>query len=179
MIRLTLLVLSSLVCVQTIFAAACPTLLDTRMENLSGEIVDFCDYSDKVILAVNTASYCGNTPQYEALESLYQRYKDKNFVIIGFPANNFGGQEPGSDEEIKEFCEVNFGVTFPMVTKSDVLGANANPIFVNLAKITGKSPQWNFHKYLIPVGGQSAESFPAFMNPLNSKLTAAIEKLVE
>jgi len=74
---------------------------------------------------------------------------------------------------------VNFGVTFPMVTKSDVLGANANPIFANLAKITGKSPQWNFHKYLIPAGGQSAESFPAFMNPLNSKLTAAIEKLVE
>lgn len=163
---------------QTAMSNDCPKVLNTKLNSLTGESVDFCNYRGKVILAVNTASYCGNTPQYEALEALYQKYSEKDFVVIGFPANNFGNQEPGSNEDIQNFCKLNYGVSFPMIEKTDVVGPNTNPIFKELQTMTGDAPQWNFHKYLISRNGDQAFSFTASMDPMNAKLVKRLEELL-
>ena len=163
---------------QTAMSNDCPKVLNTKLNNLTGESVDFCKYRGKVILAVNTASYCGNTPQYEALEALFQKYNEKDFVVIGFPANNFGNQEPGSNEDIQNFCKLNYGVSFPMVEKTDVVGPNTNAIFKQLQTMTGDAPQWNFHKYLISRDGEQAFSFTASMDPMNAKLVKRLEELL-
>src|ERR671918_1001456 len=135
MIRLLLSVCLILASAATL--AACPPLLDVKLSTLTEDAVSLCRYEGKVLLVVNPASQCGYTPQYEGLEKLHRRYKDKGLVVLGFPSNDFGAQEPGSNKDIAKFCEVNYGVTFPMFAKSAVVGASANPLFRELAARTG------------------------------------------
>jgi glutathione peroxidase len=156
----------------------CPSILDHKLVNLRDETVSLCQFSGKVLLVVNTASECGYTPQYEGLEKLYRRYRDKGFVVLGFPANDFGGQEPGSNKEIAQFCRLNYGVTFPMFAKTSVAGANANPLFRALAARTGKPARWNFHKYLLDRAGQPVAVFESAVEPADSRVTSQIEKLL-
>jgi glutathione peroxidase len=131
-----------------------------------------------VLLVVNTASECGYTPQYEGLEKLYRRYREKGLVVLGFPANDFGGQEPGSNKEIAQFCQLNYGVTFPMFAKTSVVGANANPLYQSLAARTGKPPRWNFHKYILDRAGQPVAVFDSAVEPADARITSQIEKLL-
>ena len=156
----------------------CPSVLDHRLMNLQDEPVSLCQFSGKVVLVVNTASECGYTPQYEGLEKLYRHYRDKGFVILGFPANDFGGQEPASNKEIAQFCRLNYGVTFPMFAKTSVIGANANPLYRALATRTGKPPRWNFHKYLLDRTGQPVAVFESAVEPEDARITSQIEKLL-
>jgi len=157
----------------------CPAVLDRQFSNLRDEPVSLCRFSGKVLLIVNTASECGYTPQYEGLEKLYRRYRDQGFAILGFPANDFGAQEPGSNKEIAQFCQVNYGITFPMFAKTAVVGANANPLFRELAAKTGKPPRWNFHKYLLDRAGQPVAAFESAVEPEDTRVTAEIEKLLK
>ncbi len=159
-------------------SAACPVLLDHRFASLTDQEIPLCSFQGKVLLVVNTASYCGYTPQYEGLEALYRRYRGRGLVVLGFPANDFGAQEPGSNGEIAKFCEVNFGVSFPMFAKSGVGAGNANPLFASLAAKTGERPQWNFHKYLIDRSGEKVLSFDSGVAPESLKLVGAIEALL-
>lgn len=159
-------------------AAACPPILDRKLLNLQDESISLCDFQGKVVLVVNTASQCGYTPQYEGLEKLYRRYRERGFVVLGFPANDFGGQEPGSNKQIAEFCQVNYGVTFPVFAKTSVLGAAANPLFRDLEARTGQRPRWNFHKYLVDRSGQPVAAFGAAVEPLDPRLTSQIERLL-
>jgi glutathione peroxidase len=156
----------------------CPSLLDHKFANLMDEPVSLCQFSGKVLLVVNTASECGYTPQYESLEKLYRRYRDKGFAVLGFPANDFGGQEPGSNKEIAQFCRVNYGITFPMFAKTSVVGANANPFFRELSARTGKPPRWNFHKYLLDRAGQPVAVFESAVEPEDRRITSQIDKLL-
>lgn len=156
----------------------CPSVLDHKFLNLQDEQVTLCQFSGKVLLIVNTASECGYTPQYEGLEKVYRRYRDKGFVILGFPANDFGGQEPGSNKEIAQFCRVNYGITFPVFAKTAVGGANANPLFRELTAKTGKPPRWNFHKYLLDRTGQPVAVFESAIEPEDRQVTSQIDKLL-
>jgi glutathione peroxidase len=156
----------------------CPPLLDRKVLNLQDEAVSLCQFRGKVLLVVNTASECGYTPQYEGLEKLYRRYRDRGLVVLGFPANDFGGQEPGSNKQIAEFCQVNYGVTFPVFAKSSVVGTNANAVFRELAATTGSAPRWNFHKYLVDRSGMPVAAFATRVEPLDPKLTREIERLL-
>jgi len=158
--------------------APCPAVLDHKFANLMDEPVSLCQFRGKVLLIVNTASECGYTPQYEGLEKLNRRYRDKGFMVLGFPANDFGSQEPGSNKEIAQFCRVNYGITFPVFAKTSVVGAKANPLFRELAAKTKKPPQWNFHKYLIDQAGQPVAVFESAVEPEDRRLTAQIEKLL-
>ncbi|HQT81152.1 MAG: glutathione peroxidase [Ferrovum sp. 37-45-19] len=148
-----------------------PRLQDNRPQNL-------CQYKGKVVLVVNTASYCGFTPQYEGLERLYSQYKSKGLVILGFPSNNFGHQEPGSNQEIAEFCSKTYGVKFPMFGKSDVVGANTNPLFKLLSHTTQDAPSWNFHKYLIDKKGHIVGSYASDMDPESSEFQHQVNLLL-
>jgi glutathione peroxidase len=159
-------------------AGACPGLLDHKVTTLLDQPASLCQYQGKVLLVVNTASQCGYTPQYEGLEKLYRRYKDRGLVVLGFPSNDFGGQEPGKNAEIAQFCQVNFGVSFPMFSKTEVSGSKTNAFYSMLAKRTGSRPQWNFHKYLVDRGGERVAAFESEVDPGNPKLVAAIEKLL-
>jgi len=157
----------------------CPPLLDAALPTLSDDKpASICQYQGKVILVVNTASQCGYTPQYEGLEKLYRRYKDRGLVILGFPSNDFGGQEPGSNREIAKFCEANYGVSFPMFEKSSVAMGKVNPFYARLSKAAGAAPAWNFHKYLIDRSGTKAQSFATRVEPSNPKLVKEIERLL-
>ena len=156
----------------------CPAILDQKFSNLMDEPVSLCQFSGKVVLIVNTASECGYTPQYDGLEKLYRRYRDKGFVVLGFPANDFGAQEPGSNQQIAQFCQVNYGITFPVFAKTSVVGAKANPLFRDLAAKTGKPPRWNFHKYLLDKAGQPVAAFESAVEPEDKRLTSQIEKLL-
>jgi glutathione peroxidase len=156
----------------------CPSFLDHEFSNLRDEPVSLCQFRGKVLLIVNTASECGYTPQYEGLEKLYRRYRDRGFAVLGFPANDFGGQEPGTNQEIAQFCRVNYGITFPMFAKTSVAGAGANPLYRALASKTGKPPRWNFHKYLLDRVGQPVAAFESGVVPEDPRLTAQIEKLL-
>jgi glutathione peroxidase len=159
-------------------ASPCPSILDHKLPNLQDDSVSLCQFSGKVLLIVNTVSECGYTPQYEGLEKLYRRYRDKGFVVLGFPANDFGGQEPGSNKEIAQFCRLNYGVTFPMFSKTSVVGANANPLYRALAARTGKPPRWNFHKYVLNRAGQPVAVFESAVDPSDPRVTSQIEKLL-
>jgi glutathione peroxidase len=159
-------------------AMACPNVLNFKTNNLDGQPVDLCGYAGKVVLAVNTASFCGNTPQYKGLEALYQKYKDKGLVVVGFPANDFGSQEPGTAKQIKEFCELTYGVKFPMLEKSSVVPGKANPVFAELAQMTGETPGWNFHKYLIARDGKRAFSYSSRTQPESREIVRQIETLL-
>lgn len=163
-------------------APSCPTLLARQFARLQDEKPqDLCQYAGRVLVVVNTASFCGFTPQYKSLEALHARYRDRGLVVLGFPSNDFGQQEPGSSKDIAEFCENTFGVRFPMFTKSRVsasAGAGANPLFADLARRTGQWPRWNFHKYLIGRDGTTVASFPSEVDPLDRTFIAAAEQLL-
>lgn len=158
-------------------ATACPSLLQHRFERLQDEKPQsLCQYAGQVVLVVNTASFCGFTRQYEGLEALYARYQGRGLVVLGFPSNDFGRQEPGNNQAIADFCENTFGVNFPMFTKSSVSGKTANPLFKQLAEWTGSAPRWNFHKYVISRDGQQVSSFDTSVDPGNSVFLREIEK---
>lgn len=156
---------------------ACPKLLNETFPRLQDEQPQsLCQYTGKVVLVVNTASYCGFTRQYDGLEQIYQRFKDRGLVILGFPSNDFGQQEPESNKKIADFCRNTYSIKFPMFAKSNVRGPNANPLFRALAKQTGEEPGWNFHKYLIGRDGRSVQSFGSQITPLSLTMTNAIEE---
>ena len=156
------------------------TFFDFSIEDINEEKLDLSTYKNKTVLLVNVASNCGFTKQYSELQDLYERYKDKGFVVIGVPSNQFGGQEPGSNDEIKDFCETNFNITFPMMRKFDVKGENAHPIYLWAKENHGKSsiPKWNFHKILINKEGKVEETYASFTNPLSKKLIKKIEEIL-
>ena len=153
---------------------------DLNIENIKGKNINLSVYKDKTILLVNVASKCGFTKQYSGLQKLYEKYKDKGFVVIGIPSNQFGGQEPGSNDEIKSFCEVNFNITFPLMNKVDVKGKNAHPIFLWAKSNYGNSavPKWNFHKILINKDGKIQNSFSSFIDPMSKKIIKEIESIL-
>ena len=160
--------------------ASCPTVLQHRFDRLQDEKPqELCQYAGKVVLVVNTASYCGFTGQYKDLEAVYRRYQNQGFVVLGFPANNFGNQEPGNNQQIADFCENTYGVKFPMFAKTDVIGAKTNPLFVQLRDRTGSIPRWNFHKYLISRDGSEVLSYGSFTNPDGRSVRGDIERLLK
>ena len=155
---------------------ACTGLLQQSFLRLQDEKPQsLCQYSGKVVVVVNTASFCGFTPQYEGLEALYAKYKDKGLVVLGFPSNDFS-QESGSNKDIAAFCENTFGVKFPMFTKSSVAGKDANPLFKQLSAKTGTAPKWNFYKYVIARDGQSVVSFNSMADPSSRQFLKEIDK---
>jgi len=157
--------------------ASCPAILKQNFKRLQDEAPqDLCQYAGKVILVVNTASYCGFTKQYEGLEALYAKYGSKGLVVLGFPSNDFGQQEPGSSKEIADFCYNTYGVKFPMFSKTVVSGKNPNPLYADLIKATGKAPAWNFHKYLIGRDGKVLTNFGSKVTPEDKQLVGAVEK---
>ena len=160
-------------------AASCPALLDREFNRLqTGKPESLCQYRGKVLLIVNTASYCGYTHQYEGLEALYRKYKDRGLVVLGFPTNDFGEQEPGSNKEIAEFCRLTYGVEFPMFEKTTVKSLAANPLYADLIARTGQGPKWNFHKYVVDRSGNAVAAFASRVEPNDRELTALIEKLL-
>jgi glutathione peroxidase len=149
-------------------------LQDEQPQNL-------CQYAGRVVVVVNTASFCGYTPQYKGLEALQSKYAPRGLVVLGFPSNDFGKQEPGSNRQIADFCENTFGVRFPMFVKSRVAagaGAELNPLFADLRDKTGQAPKWNFHKYVIARDGQTVQSFQSDVEPGSAAFVQAIEKLL-
>jgi len=157
-------------------AAACPaTLQHTYLRLQDEKPQSLCQYAGKVVLVVNTASYCGFTGQYKGLEELYARYKDKGLVVLGFPSNDFA-QEKGSNKEIADFCENTFGVKFPMFAKSSVKGPEASPLYQQLAQLSGTAPRWNFHKYLLGRDGKLVDNYSSLTGPDNKGLVRAIEQ---
>jgi len=160
-------------------AQTCPALLNHTFAKLQDDSPqNLCQYSGQVILVVNTASYCGFTPQYEGLEQLYSQYGKRGFTILGFPSGDFGNQEKTNNKEIAEFCFNTYGVKFPMFAKSSVKGSAANPLFAALSADAGQAPKWNFHKYLIGRDGKVVASYPSQVEPLDPKLTGQIETLL-
>ena len=158
-------------------AATCPALLQQSFNRLQDDKPQpLCQYAGKVLLVVNTASYCGFTSQYEGLEALHAKYAAKGLVVMGFPSNDFGQQEPGSSGQIADLCFNTYGVRFPMFAKSAVVGRQANPLFASLTQATGKAPGWNFHKYLVDRQGRPVASFASEVKPSDPALLAAIDK---
>jgi glutathione peroxidase len=158
---------------------ACPATLKHTLLRLQDEKPQsLCQYTGKVILAVNTASYCGFTGQYKGLEALYARYKDQGLVVLGFPSNDFA-QEKGSNREIAEFCENTYGVDFPMFAASSVKGPQANPFFKQLQSLGAPAPKWNFYKYLIDRKGQLVDSYASVTGPDSKGLVQAIERSLQ
>lgn len=161
--------------------AVCPSLLNREMPRLQDEKPqNLCQHAGKVVVVVNTASYCGYTPQYKGLEALYGKYAQRGLVVLGFPSNDFGMQEPGSNQTIADFCENTFGVKFPMFAKSHVAAGTSglNPLFADLASKTGEPAKWNFHKYVIARDGQTVKSFQSNVEPGSPVFIQAIEKLL-
>ena len=159
-------------------AQKCSSLLQHELPDIDGKKRKLCDFQGQVLLVVNTASFCGYTPQYEQLQALHERYHKQGFSVLGFPANNFGKQEPGSNKEIKDFCQEKFKVSFPLFAKSVVVGKKANPFFQQLAAKTGDQPLWNFHKYLIDRQGHVVKSFSSSVRPDDKKLQAEIQSFL-
>ncbi len=156
--------------------AACPAVLQHTVARLQDEKPQaLCQYAGQVVVVVNTASFCGFTPQYKGLEALYAKYKDQGLVVLGFPSNDFS-QEPESNAKIADFCENTFGVKFPMFVKTTVRGGNALPLFKQLAEKTGTTPKWNFYKYIISRDGQQIQSFSAMTGPQDKSFVQAVEK---
>jgi len=157
--------------------AACPALLQKTFKRLQDDAPqNLCQYAGKVLLVVNTASYCGFTPQYEGLEKLYASYGAQGLVVLGFPSNDFGQQEPGKGKDIADFCFNTYGVKFPMFEKSVVTGKNANPLFLELAKAGGGSPRWNFYKYLVGRDGKLIDSYSSMTAPDGSSIVSDVKK---
>jgi glutathione peroxidase len=160
-------------------SANCPALLNFKMPRLQDDKAqDLCQYTGRVLLVVNTASYCGFTEQYRGLEALHEKYQKSGVTVLGFPSNNFGDQEPKGNKAIAEFCTNTFGVKFPMFAKSQVIrtaSTNASPFYEAVSKAAKSKPEWNFHKYLIGKNGQVIASFPSDVSPLDARITRAIE----
>ncbi|WP_328983875.1 glutathione peroxidase [Thiorhodovibrio winogradskyi] len=158
----------------------CAPALDFEVRRLaSDETIKLCDeFGGKVILMVNTASKCGFTGQYEGLEALYDKYRERGFVVLGFPSNDFANQEPADEEKIQEFCRLTYSVEFPMFEKSHVKRGKASPLFQSLAEQTGVYPKWNFYKYLIDRDGRVVQAFASMTGPESSKMIKAIERLL-
>jgi glutathione peroxidase len=157
-------------------APSCPPLLQHSFDRLQDDKPQsLCQYAGKVLLVVNTASYCGFTPQYEGLEALYAKYAARGLVVMGFPSNDFA-QESGSNAQIAELCFNTYGVKFPMFSKTVVKGPQANPLFAALAQATGQAPAWNFHKYLVDRQGKPVAAYASRVKPGDAALLAAIEK---
>ena len=157
-------------------AGACPAILNYTFPRLQDEKPQsLCQYSGKVVLIVNTASFCGFTPQYKGLEALDTKYRSRGLVVLGFPSNDFS-QESGSNKEIADFCESTFGVKFPMFSKSSVRGSEANPLFKQLAKISGTTPKWNFYKYLIGRDGKVVDAYSSMTAPEDRSFIRELEK---
>ncbi len=153
---------------------------DFEVKDINDEILDLSSFKNQTILLVNVASNCGFTKQYSDLQELYEKYSDKGLIVLGVPSNQFGGQEPGSNKEIKDFCETNFNITFPMTGKYDVKGKNAHPIYLWAKENYGNSavPKWNFHKILINKYGKIEDTFSSFTEPMSKKLINKIEKIL-
>ncbi len=160
-------------------AAPCSALLDHDVSDIAGDKANLCRYAGKVVLVVNTASYCGYTPQYKGLQSLNEKYASRGLVILGFPSNDFGQQEPGSNKEIAEFCDRTYAVKFPMFAKTPVKEAGGSDLYDALAKATGERPKWNFHKYLIARDGTTVASFPSKVEPDSPEFTKKIEEFLK
>jgi glutathione peroxidase len=157
-------------------AAGCSGVLQHTFARLQDEKPQaLCQYAGKVAVVVNTASYCGFTYQYKGLEALYARYRDKGLVVLGFPSNDFS-QEPDGNEKIADFCESTFGVKFPMFAKTSVAGAQANPLFRQLAQATGSAPKWNFYKYIVARDGTAVAAYSSMTGPDDKAFLAEIEK---
>jgi len=152
---------------------------DFKIDNISGEEIDFKDYKGKVVLLVNTASYCGFTKQYNGLQELWDKYKSKGLIVLAIPSNSFN-QEKKNNKDVKKFCEVNFNINFPIAAITDVKGNNAHEIFKWAKDNYGKSaiPKWNFHKILINKDGKVEETFASFTNPMSKKIIKKIEKIL-
>ena len=156
-------------------SAGCPALLNQTFAQLQDdEPRSLCEFQGKVVLVVNTASFCGFTQQYEGLEALYRNYKDQGLVVLGFPSNDFGNQEPGSNQQIAEFCSNTFSVRFPMFAKTKVRGPGANPLFAELARLA-EAPGWNFHKYLIGRDGRLVSSYSSAVSPNSRRLRSDLQ----
>ena len=153
---------------------------DLSFKSIDNKVIDLNEYRGKTVLLVNVASNCGFTKQYSGLQKLYEKYKEKNFVVLGVPSNQFGGQEPGSNNEIKNFCETNFNITFPMTDKVDVKGTNAHTLYKWAKENHGNStvPKWNFHKILINKEGKVHDTFSSFTVPLSDKIKKEIESIL-
>lgn len=185
MIRLILLIAILFSCAFTpvekdnnFYKAKQSTIYQFKVDGLEGGTIDFASFKGKKILIVNTASKCGYTPQYKDLEALYEKYKDK-LVVIGFPANNFGGQEPGTNKEIKEFCSQNFGVSFPMAAKVSVKGDDMHPLYQWLTQkskngVLDAEIKWNFGKFLVNEKGELVAYFPSKVNPMSEELISKL-----
>lgn len=174
-----LLLISLSMSLRAVLAADCPASLDFQMRPLASDRTEsLCErYAGKVLLVVNTASRCGFTPQYEGLEALYDRYRERGLVVLGFPSNDFA-QEPGSEKDIQNFCWLNHGVRFPMYEKIAVSGPDAHPFYRRLAARGAGYPEWNFNKYLLDRKGVVVARFPSRTRPDDPELIAAIEKLL-
>jgi glutathione peroxidase len=177
--RLALILASTLALPTALFLPAAErkvpmSLHEITLRTLDGKTRSLADYKGKVVLAVNVASECGFTPQYAGLQKLYTDYKDRGLVILGFPCNQFGAQEPGTAAQIETFCQTNYGVTFPLFEKLDVKGAHQAPVYQFLTATFGE-PAWNFHKYLVGKDGQVVAAFPSKVAPDSPELKAALE----
>ena len=173
----TIALLATLIAMTTI-AAHAESIYDIKLKDIDGKDTTLSPYKGKVVLIVNVASKCGLTPQYKALEAAYEKYKGKGFVVLGFPCNQFNGQEPGTNEEIKQFCSTKYNVTFPLFDKLDVNGANRAPLYVALAGKDSPFPgdiKWNFGKFLIGKDGKILQRFDPKTTPDSADLTQAIE----
>jgi len=173
-----LIILAVLLILQLVSARAAETIYDVPLKDIDGKDTSLKPYQGKVLLIVNVASKCGFTPQYAALEALYQKYKDRGLVVLGFPCNQFGGQEPGTDAEIKQFCSAKYNVTFPMFDKLEVNGANRHPLYVMLAGEGSPFPGnigWNFTKFLIGRDGKILKRFNSPVRPDSPEVVQAIE----
>ena len=154
-------------------------LYDFKIESITGEIIDLNEFKNKVVLITNTASYCGFTKQYSDLQKLWQKYKEEGLIVLGVPSNSFN-QEKSNEKDVKDFCEVNFNINFPMTKITEVKGEDAHEIFKWAKKNYGKSavPKWNFHKILINKKGKVEDTFASFTNPMSNKVTSKIESLL-
>ena len=154
---------------------------DLNIMSISGKNIELSEYKNKAVLVVNVASKCGFTKQYSDLQELWEKYRKNGLIVLGVPSNQFGNQEPGTNDEIKKFCEVNFNVNFPMTDKVEVKGENAHQIYLWAKKNYGKSavPKWNFYKILINKEGKIEDTFSSLTNPTSNKIVSKIEKLLQ
>tara|TARA_B100000678_G_scaffold5293_1_gene4565 strand:+ start:208 stop:765 length:558 start_codon:yes stop_codon:yes gene_type:complete len=179
-ILLSLIIISMFSFMNKTFAKYEKIFFDFNIKSIDGNNLELSKYKNKAILLVNVASNCGFTNQYSDLQQLWEKYEDKGLIVLGVPSNQFGGQEPGSNQEIKKFCEVNFNVNFPMTDKVDVKGTLAHPIFLWAKENYGSSaiPKWNFHKILINKDGKIQDTYSSLTKPTSKKITDEIEKIL-
>ena len=176
-----MLLLISLLISTELSASECSPLLDFDVRTLNEKTtVNLCErYQGKVIMIVNTASKCAYTDQYGSLEKLYEQYRGEGFVVLGFPSNDFGQQEPGNEYQIKSFCRMTYGVKFPMFAKTRVSERYAAPLYIELARAAGTYPGWNFHKYLIDRNGELVASYQSAVDPMDKKVVGEIKRQIK